>query len=314
HIYILATLLGTTNAMTMPTQQSFLVEMVGKDDLLNAIALNSAIVNLARIIGPAIAGVLIAIVGVALCFYLNALSYLAVIASLLVMRSGEFRGAGARVRASVRVELAEGLAYVRRTWSALMIMIMILVLFFGAFAWTANVIFPVFARNVLRVGSEGYGVMTSSFGIGSLVAVTLLALTTRARRWLMLSGMAAAIAISLAFAWSHNYPLTLLLIACLGGATFCFSTQSNTILQTVVPDALRGRVMSVYMMLFVGSQPFGAFVTGALASAFGAPVAVTVDVLICSVVLAAVLLYDRRLRATSRGGPNPKVREAPLGA
>jgi len=308
HIYILATLLGTTNALTMPTQQSFSVEMVGKEDLLNAIALNSAIVNVARIIGPAVAGVLIAVAGVAICFYLNSLSYFAVIGSLLLMRSSEFRElAGTRVRGSVRAELAEGLTYVRRTWAALMIMI--LVLFFGAFGWTANVIFPVFARSVLRVGSEGYGVMTSSFGVGSLVAVSVLAITTRSHRWLMLGGMAAAIAVSLAFAWSRSYPLTLVLIACLGAATFCFSTQSNTILQTLVPDALRGRVMSVYMMLFVGSQPFGAFVTGALASAFGAPVAVTVDVSICASVLIAILLYERRLPAPFLGprtsGPSP---------
>ncbi len=125
----------------------------------------------------------------------------------------------------------------------------------------------------------------------------------------MLGGMAAAIAVSLAFAWSRSYPLTLVLIACLGAATFCFSTQSNTILQTLVPDALRGRVMSVYMMLFVGSQPFGAFVTGALASAFGAPVAVTVDVSICASVLIAILLYERRLPAPFLGprtsGPSP---------
>jgi MFS family permease len=307
HIYILATLLGTANALTMPTQQSFIVEMVGKEDLLNAIALNSAIVNLARIIGPAIAGVLIAVVGIALCFYLNALSYLAVIASLLIMRTGEFRRQSEnRVQASVRYELVEGLNYVRRTWGVLMIMI--LVFFFGSFIWTANVVFPVFARLVLNVGSEGYGVMVSSFGIGSLIAVSLLAMSSHARRWLMLWGMAAAIVISLAFAWSRSYPLALLLIALLGGATFCFSTQSNTLLQTFVPDALRGRVMSVYMMLFVGSQPIGALVTGALASAFGAPIAVTVDVLICAVVLAAVILYDRRLPVSAVGEQQPALR------
>jgi MFS family permease len=296
HVYILATLLGTANAMTMPTQQSFIVEMVGKDDLLNAISLNSAIVNLARIIGPAVAGVLIAVVGIALCFYLNALSFLAVIASLWVMRPQELRRiVGERVRPSVRRELAEGLNYVRRTWTPLMIMI--LAFFFGAFVWTANVVFPVFARLVLNVGSEGYGVMTSAFGIGSLIAVSMVALTSRPRRWLMFSGMAAAILFSLAFAWSRNYPITLVFIALLGGATFCFSTQTNTLLQSVVPDALRGRVMSVYMMLFVGSQPLGALVTGTLASAFGAPVAVTVDVCICALVLCLVLIYDRRVKS-----------------
>jgi MFS family permease len=113
----------------------------------------------------------------------------------------------------------------------------------------------------------------------------------------MFFGMASAIVVSLAFAWSRSYPLTLVLIALLGAATFCFSTQANTILQSVVPDALRGRVMSVYMMLFVGSQPLGAFLTGTLASAFGAPVAVTVDVTICALVLGLVLVYDRRMHS-----------------
>lgn len=118
----------------------------------------------------------------------------------------------------------------------------------------------------------------------------------------MLSGMAAAIVILLAFAWSRSYPFSLVLIAALGAAIFCFATQTNTILQTLVPDRFRGRVMSVYTMLFVGSQPFGAFITGWMASTFGAPVAQTVDVLLCAAVLAAVLIFERTLPAAVRDG------------
>jgi MFS family permease len=304
HIYILAFLLGIANAMNMPTQQALAVEMVGKDDLLNAVSLNAASNNISRIAGPALAGVLIAAVGVAVCFYINAFSFLAVIAGLLLMRTKEFQRTERSGRSTTMLaELTEGLAYVRRTWSALMIMV--LVFAFGSFGWTTNVLFPVFARNVLHVGAVGYGAMTSTFGIGSLLAVSGLALMTKPRRSLMLSGMAAAILILLAFAWSRSYPLSLLLIACLGAAIFCFATQTNTILQTITPDPLRGRVMSVYTMLFVGSQPLGAFVTGSLASAFGAPAAQTIDALVCAAILLAVLGYERLIPASRRNSGLP---------
>jgi MFS family permease len=299
HIYILAFMLGIANAMNMPTQQALAVEMVGKEDLLNAVALNSASNNISRIAGPALAGVLIAVVGVALCFYLNALSFLAVILGLLLMKPDEFeREHRAVEKASVVEELGEGLAYVKRTWPALMIMI--LVFFFGSFGWTTNVLFPVFARSVLHVGSVGYGIMTSMFGVGSLLSVSGLAFMSRPRRGLMLAGMACAVIIEIGFAWSRSFPLSLFLIALLGAAIFCFATQTNTIVQTVAPDALRGRVMSVYTMLFVGSQPVGAFVVGSLAAGFGAPAAQTIAALICASVLAGVLALERLLPVSRR--------------
>lgn len=302
HIYILAILLGVCNAINMPTQQAFSVEMVGKEDLVNAIALNAGITNVARIAGPAIAGVLIAVAGIALSFYLNAASFLAVIVSLLLMRPSEFRTHGALKRGgSVRAQLREGLRHIRG--SRPILLIMVLVLGFGMFGWTQNVLFPVFAKNVLHIGSVGYGAMTSAFGVGSLLAVMALTFAREARRSLMFLGMAGVVVLSLAFAWSRSYPLTLLLLAGMGGATFCFSTQTNTIIQTLAPDALRGRIMSLYMMLFVGSQPLGSFVNGSLASAFGAPVAQTVDAVILAAVLAAVLIFNRWQRPSPAASP-----------
>lgn len=299
HIYILAALLGSTNAMNLPTQQALAVELVGKDDLLNAIALNSAIVNTARIVGPALAGILIALVGVALCFFLNSLSFVAVIGGLLLMRPNEFAvHARSRRSGSIVRELSEGLGFVRRSWPAKMIMLIALA--FGAFGWTQNVVFPVFATSVLHVGSVGYGVMTSAFGIGALGTVAVIAQASRAHRSRMFAGVAGAILFSLAFAASRFYPLSLVLLAGLGASTFLFATQTNTLLQTLAPDELRGRVISLYMMLFVGSQPLGAFLTGWLASAFGAPVALSVDVLIIAVVLLAVLAYERTLPQSVR--------------
>ena len=290
HVYMLAALLGLANAANMPTQQAFSVEMVGREDLLSAIALNSAQFNTARIVGPAVAGVLIAIVGMALCFYLNALSFLAVIVGLLLMRPSEFRINGAVQRGgSFRGQLAEGIRYVRRT--PLVLTIIILGATVGMFAFNTNVIIPLFADQVLRTGPEGYGVMTSAMGIGSVLAALTLAFGSRARVSTMVGGIATFVVCALVFAWSRNFVVSLVVLCGMGASAMAYSTQANTTVQTAVPDALRGRVMSLYMMLFAGSQPLGAFITGVLASRSGAPLALTVDVLICGMVLAGVLLY-----------------------
>lgn len=301
HIYILATLLGIVQSVDAPARQAFGVEMVGKDDLLNAIALNSALYNSARIFGPAIAGILIAVAGMAICFYLNALSFVAVIAALLVMRPAEFHlGQRAARGASVRGQLGEGLAFVRRTPIVLMIMVLICV--YSIFAFNFNVILPVFADSVLRIGVSGYGALSSAMGVGSLIAAVSLAFARRARWSVMLGGIGSFVFFALAFSWSRNFPLSLLLLAGMGASMMTFTTQANTTVQTLAPDALRGRVMSLYMMLFMGSQPVGAFLTGSVASIFSAPIALTGGALVCAMALAGAMFH----------GPGRAV--APVGA
>ena len=264
--------------------------MVGKEDLLNAIAMNSAQFNTARIVGPAVAGVLIAVVGMALCFYINALSFAAVIVALVLMRPSEFRLHGAMLtRGSFRGQLSDGLSYIRQT--PLVRTLLVLAMTVGMFAFNTNVIIPLFADHVLRRGPEGYGLMTSAMGVGSVIAAATLAFGSRTRVTVMLGGLAAFVLFALTFAWSRFFPLSLLVLAGMGASAMSYSTQAQTTLQITVPDSLRGRVMSVNMMLMVGSQPIGAFLTGSMAALFSAPVALTVDALICAGVLAGVVIY-----------------------
>lgn len=307
HVYVLAALLGIANAANMPTQQAFSVEMVGKDDLLSAIALNSAQFNTARIVGPAIAGILIALVGMAISFYLNAISFLAVIIGLLLMRPSEFRLGGALQRGgSFRGQLSEGLGYARRT--PLVLVMLVLAAAVGMFAFNTNVIIPLFADKVLHSGPEGYGVMTSAMGVGSVLAALLLSFGSRAKATVMVGGIAAYVLCALVFAWSRFLPLSLLVLCGMGASAMSYSTQANTTMQTSMPDALRGRVMSLYMMLFAGSQPIGAFITGAMAARAGAPLALAIDVTICGLVLAGVLIYR-----PSRRGIQSRPQWAPEG-
>lgn len=290
HIYILASLLGVAQSVDMPTRQAFTVEMVGKEDLLNAIALNSALFNSARIVGPSVAGLLIAFVGLALCFYLNAASFLAVIIGLLLMHPSEFRIRGAvQHGGSVVGQLKEGLSYVRRTPFVAMIMIMIGC--FSVSAFNFNVILPVFADSVLHKGAAGYGVMSSAMGVGSLLAASVIAFSKQARWTVLIGAIAAFVIFAFGFSLSKSYPLSLVFLAALGASMMTFSTQANTSVQQNTPDILRGRVMSLYMMLFVGSQPLGAFVTGTLAAVFSAPLALITGACVCMLVLAGAFLH-----------------------
>lgn len=290
HVYILALCLGMANAANMPAQQAFAVEMVGKEDLLNAIAMNSTQFNTARIVGPAVAGVLIAVVGMAVCFYLNALSFVAVILALVAMRPAEFRIHGAMLRGGAMTgQLVDGLRFVRRT--PLLLTMMVLALTLGMFAWNTNVIIPLFAEQVLRRGPEGYGVMTSAMGAGAVIAAGTLAFGSRPRMRVMLAGIGVFVLLALTLAWSRIFPLSLLALAGMGAASMSYNTQAQTTIQTATPDSLRGRVMSLNMMLMVGSQPIGALLTGAMAAHWGAPLALAIDAIICGSVLLAVIAY-----------------------
>ena len=275
HIFVLATILGTINALDMPTRQSFVVEMVGRDDVMNAVALNSSLFNTARIIGPGIGGLLIGWLGVAPLFVLNGLSFLAVIYGLAIMRPCELlvvvhpkRAAG--LRASM-IQLGEGLRYVRQ--SAIMLTIVLLVAAIGTFALNFNIILPLFAADILKVGAAGYGVMSAVTGLGSLVAALAIAAVGRkpSMRTLLCSGTALAFC-EIGFAFSHIYPLSLLLLAGIGFSTISFSATANTALQTGSPDHLRGRIMGLYIVVFAGTTPIGNVFTGGLAGLWGAPI------------------------------------------
>lgn len=283
HVLVLAALLGLTNSLDMPTRQAFVVEMVGHEDLPNAIALNSSLFNMARIVGPGIGGLIIAWRGVSPLFLLNALSFIAVIIGLALIDVSKLHANTRRVavpigtpKQSTLQSLREGLAYVWRTPSVLLIIAVI-----GAvslFGINFNVVLPLFATSVLNVGPAGFGFISSAFGLGSLLCALWLAWSNHKPtiQYVLISSFIFCI-VEAAFAISHFYPLSLLLIASTGFAQIAFSATSNTTLQTVAPDYLRGRVMSVYMLVFAGSIPLGNLLTGGLAHWLGAPMALLIE-------------------------------------
>lgn len=282
HVLVLATLLGLNNSLDMPTRQAFVVEMVGRRDLPNAIALNSSLFNMARILGPGLGGLIIAWLGTTPLFLLNAISFIPVIAGLALIRLNELHAQLKPIaeqkdapKQSTLQSLREGLTYIWHTPSILLIIAVL-----GAvslFGINFNVILPLFATDVLRVGAEGFGFISAAFGGGSLLAALWLAWgNTRPSIHRLLIAAFAFSLFEAAFAISHWYLLSLVLIASTGFAQIAFAATANTTLQTVAPNHLRGRVMSVYMLVFAGSVPFGNLFIGGLAHLLSAPIALLI--------------------------------------
>lgn len=281
-VMVLAAFVGVVNAFDIPTRQSFLVEMVGKEDLMSAIALNSSMFNAARVVGPAIGGALIGLFGVGMCFFLNGVSYFAVIGSLLAMRLPAFLPG--RAQGSAWTGFREVVAFLRsdRRVETLVVLTAIL----SVFGFPFLVMMPVFARDVLHVGAAGYGALTAAVGGGAMLGALGIALNTgriaHKGALMTLGGASFGLLVS-AFALSRAFSLSLILLALAGCAMIVNNALTNTMIQTLVPDQLRGRVMGFYSFVFVGMSPLGAFLVGAFAERFGAPLAVEVGGLVCAV-------------------------------
>jgi len=272
-VLLLATLLGIASAFDIPMRQSFVVEMVGKDDLMNAIALNSSLFNAARVVGPAIAGFLIGAVGIAWCYFLNGLSYIAVIAGLLMMRLP--RTTSPPKTTSAWMGFREVLTYIRGERRVRVLIVLTAILSVFGFPYIAMM--PVFARDVLRSGATGYGALTSSIGIGAVIGALAIALRSariRKRGRLMLVGGTAFGVLLILFSASRVLALSMVLLALAGCAMIVNNSLMNTLLQTSAPDHLRGRIMGFYSFVFVGMAPFGAFLFGIVAEHVGAPAAI----------------------------------------
>lgn len=270
HVLTLATLLGIASAFDIPMRQSFVYDMVGKDDLMNAIALNSSLFNGARVIGPAIAGFLIGAVGIAACYFLNGLSFIAVIAGLLMMKLP--RTQRVEVTTSVWAGFREVLLYLRN--DARLRVLMILTATLSIFGFPYLTMMPVFARDVLHRGAGGYGALTASVGIGAVLGalgVALYSARIRARGKLMLAGGTAFGILLILFAGSRSLALSMLVLGLAGCAMIVNNSITNTLLQTAAPDHLRGRIMGFYSFVFVGMAPFGAFLFGVVAEHTGVP-------------------------------------------
>jgi len=272
HIFVLAACLGVVNAFDIPGRQAFLVDMVGKEDLMNAIALNSSMFNGARIIGPAIAGILVARIGEGWCFFLNAVSYIAVIAGLFMMRvpAPSF----VRPGASPMAHIIEGFRFVRRTAPIRAILLLLGLVSLVAMPYV--VLMPIFADMILHGGARGLGILMGATGVGALLGALTLAARTGVYglgRWVAVSCAGFGISLIL-FSLSRNFWLSAGLLLPVGFCMMLQMSSSNTLIQAMVPDHLRGRIMAVYSMMFMGMAPFGAFFAGALADRLGAPITV----------------------------------------
>lgn len=300
HVYALAFMLGLSNAFDQPTRQAFVVEMVGKDDLMNAVALNSGMFNGARMIGPAIGGFVIATVGVEAAFLLNAVSFVPVIIGLMMMRTSDLhRTVIARIGPMDPIgELREGLSYAFKTPSVLLIIILVAII--GTFGYNFTVMLPLLTKYVLNQGEVGLGFMTAAVGLGALISALFLASRKTASKTTLFVGATAFGLLLGAVAVSPWYIPTLGFLLLLGIANTAFASTANTSLQLATPDHLRGRVMSLYMLLFAGSTPIGGYLTGVMAQAWSVQVAVGIEAALCLVGVALGLLYFYSHRAGVR--------------
>jgi MFS family permease len=272
-IFVLAALLGVVNAFDIPGRQSFLVDMVGKEDLMNAIALNSSMFNGARIIGPAIAGVLVAKIGEGWCFFANGVSYIAVIVGLLLMHVS----CPTRSKSKSPFEdILEGFRFASSTAPIRALLLLLGLVSLVGMPYT--VLMPVFADRILHGGAKGLGILMGFTGIGALLGALTLALRSGVKglgRLIVITCATFGVSLFL-FSFSRNFWLSAVLLLPVGFSMMLQMASSNTLIQTMVPDALRGRVMALYSMMFMGMAPFGALFGGAMADRVGAPITVAI--------------------------------------
>ncbi len=278
-IIVLAAGLGVVNAFDIPARQAFLMDMVGREDLMNAIALNSSMFNGARILGPAVAGILVAWVGEGWCFFANAVSYIAVIAGLLMMRIEH--PANLSHEGSPIEHILEGFRFVLD--AAPIRAILLLLGLVSLVGMPYSVLMPVFASQILHGGARELGILMGATGVGALLGALSLATRVGVR------GLGRVIAICaggfgvslILFSFSRIFWLSVILLVPVGFTMMVQMASSNTMVQSMVPDQLRGRVIAVYSMMFMGMAPFGAFFAGAIAHRIGAPWTVAIGGVAC---------------------------------
>jgi MFS family permease len=289
-IVVLSILLGVVSAFDIPVRHSFVVEMVGREDLMNAIALNSSMMNTARVLGPAIAGVLVAAVGEAWCFLLNGISYLAVIVCLTFITAGNH--SHREQHGSWLAAMARGFQFVlhNRPVSALLILVGLSSLMGTPYM----VLMPIFADQILKGGARELGILMGSSGIGALFGALLLAGRRDVRglgNWVMIGCGTFGVSLIL-FALSRNFWISVFLLLPVGFTMMVQIASSNTLIQAMVPDQLRGRVIAVYSMMFMGMMPVGGLLGGFLANRLGAPLTVIAGGVVC---IAGAVVFGLRL-------------------
>jgi predicted MFS family arabinose efflux permease len=296
HIIVISLVNGVVNGFDLPARQAFIMEMTSRDELLNAISLNSSVVNGARIVGPATAGLIMASHGPALCFFLNGVSFLAAIIGLLMMQMP------AHVR-PVRSQTAlkqvlSGLVYVRDNFRVLVLMILFSVV--GIFGWSYNVLLPAFARDTLHLAADGYGILMASAGVGALTGGLVMASVGQLlpKRETVFASIWFFSVILTLFALNRNHRVALVLLALNSLGMMIFFSMSTTQIQINVPDEMRGRVMGVWSLMFGAVVPIGSMEAGSLARVAGIPATIITGAVMCASA-AGVTLYvvQRRNRA-----------------
>jgi len=309
-VWALASLYGFINVLDNPSRQSFVMEMAGRDDLANAIALNSVIVNVSRIVGPALAGVLIASAGLSWAFLANAVSFAAVIGALYAMRPAELhrRPPVARAKGQIRA----GLRYAWQAWELRVPLLMMAVI--GTLAYNFSVLLPLYAHDVFHRGAGTYSALTVAMGVGALAGGLVVASRRRPSYRLLVAVSLAFGVLILAVAVAPTLPLLLVLLALMGAASLMFIAVANSLLQLNSSGAMRGRVMSLWAVVFLGSTPIGAPLIGFLAGHYGARFALGVGgvATLLSAIWAGFAL--RRIRNTRAATAREGASTAPAAA
>jgi MFS family permease len=292
---------GTINLFDLPSRQSFLIEMVGRKDLMNAIALNSSVFNTAIVVGPSLAGLVIAAVGVPICFLANSVSYLAAVGALLLMRDLPERAAATHEEHWLR-RLSQGFSYARREPTVGLLLLAVAV--FSLFAMNRLTLLPLFADQVLHAGPQGFGFLVASMGFGALAGALTLAFfprfgaNPRRQLWMAMIWVVAL----LEFSISRVFIVSVAALFVAGYCQISFVATANNRIQTVAPDHLRGRVMALYTQALIGVGPIGATQAGALATLFGAPWAMGIGAVIAGAVVLGIWLARPQVFAPAKAG------------
>lgn len=301
YILIIALILGFSNTLDMPARQAFTIELAGKSDLMNAIALNSATFNLARILGPAIGALIMASFGAGWCFLLNGFSFLAVIVSLLKVKVTPY------VRKKVSdnnmlKEIKDGLKYIAREPALLQTILMVLII--GIFVFNFNILIPVFTKDILHQEETIFGLLMSALGAGSLVGALMVSVKSKSgpnlKILLRSSIMVSTTLILISF--TRTYYFTAILLVITGIFNIWFSTTANSTLQITSKDEYRGRVMSVYSLVFAGASPIGNMFAGLTTHMFGADTAFLLSGILNLVLIALLMLFFKLRRAPNQFG------------
>lgn len=290
HIFVLSAALGAVNAFDIPARQAFFQEMVGREDLINAIALNSSMFNSARIVGPAIAGLLVAWIGEGWCFFANGVSYIAVIAGLLMMHVTP------RVihnsRDSAWEHVLEGARFVISARPIRALLLLVALVSFGGLQY--SVLMPIFADKIFHSGAHGLGILLGINGAGALCGALVMAARRGIKglsRWIAIAAIVFSISIA-AFGFAPKFWIAASLLYVVGFATMIQFGSTNTLIQMMTPDRLRGRAISAYSMMYMGMTPIGSMVAGIVAERVGARITISTGGLIC---LIAAAVYASRL-------------------